>query len=164
MESRYAWGPDARVEDRNRRSIYVLARRNLAYPLFGAFDAPDRHLSCPSRAATITAPQALVMLNSTIILTEARYIAGRLLAAHPKDVPGLVHDAYRLLLGRAPQPDEVREAREFLDRQARAIAASGTPTREPLPDTPPRVSPALGDAVVDFCHALLSSAEFLYVE
>jgi hypothetical protein len=164
MESRYAWDPDVHPEDRDRRSIYVLARRNLTYPLFGAFDAPDRHLSCPARAATITAPQALVMLNSEFTLTQARYTAGRLLAAHGGDVAGMVRDAYRILFGRDPEPDEVQDARAFLDRQARRIASGGAPAREALPETPPRVKPALAAAVVDFCHALLNSAEFLYVE
>jgi hypothetical protein len=164
MESRYAWDPDVHPEDRNRRSIYVLARRNLTYPLFGAFDAPDRHLSCPARAATITAPQALVMLNSEFTLTQARYAAGRLLAAHPGDVRGLVRAAYRTLFGRDPEPDEVQDARGFLDRQARRIASGGAPAREALPETPPRVEAARAAAVVDFCHALLNSAEFLYVE
>jgi hypothetical protein len=164
MESRYAWDPDACPEDRNRRSVYVLARRNLTYPLFGAFDSPDRHLSCPARAATITAPQALVMLNSAFTLTKARYTAGRLLAAHPRDIPGLVRDAYRTLFGRDPDSDEVQEALAFLDRQARRIGSAKSTVREPLPETPPQVSAALADAVVDFCHALLNSAEFLYVE
>jgi hypothetical protein len=164
MESRYAWDPDARPEDRDRRSIYVLARRNLTYPLFGAFDAPDRHLSCPARVATITAPQALVMLNSEFTLTMARYTAGRLLAGRGADSAGLIRDAYRILFGRDPEADEVLDARQFLERQTRRIASGGAPAREVLPATPPRVSAATAAAVVDFCHALLNSAEFLYVE
>ena len=42
----YAWKPDAQAEDRNRRSIYVLAKRNLRLPLLDAFDLPDMHNSC----------------------------------------------------------------------------------------------------------------------
>src|SRR5262249_57439184 len=49
MESRYAWDPDPLPEDRNRRSVYVLARRNLMVPLFSTFDVPDRTNSCPTR-------------------------------------------------------------------------------------------------------------------
>ena len=33
--------PDAKADDRNRRSIYVLAKRNLRYPLLEIFDWPD---------------------------------------------------------------------------------------------------------------------------
>src|SRR4029077_10698739 len=31
--SRYSWDPDEKVEDRNRRSIYVFAKRNMRLPL-----------------------------------------------------------------------------------------------------------------------------------
>ena len=50
-------------QDRNRRSIYVLAKRNLRFPLFDAFDLPDMHNSCSRRSQTTTAPQALLLLN-----------------------------------------------------------------------------------------------------
>ena len=44
QESRYSWDAE-RPRDRNRRTIYVLARRNLAYPLLAAFDLPDRQIA-----------------------------------------------------------------------------------------------------------------------
>ncbi len=36
--SNYAWKPDAKAEDQNRRSVYVFVKRNMRYPLFDAFD------------------------------------------------------------------------------------------------------------------------------
>ncbi len=47
--SNYAWKPDAKLEDQNRRSIYVFVERNMRYPLFDAFDWPDLHNSCSPR-------------------------------------------------------------------------------------------------------------------
>ncbi len=82
MENTYAWDADERPCDRNRRSIYLLAKRNFAYPLFAAFDQPDRVNSCPVRPATITAPQALAMLNGEFTLTQARHLAGIVLVGH----------------------------------------------------------------------------------
>jgi hypothetical protein len=164
----YAWDPDKQPEDRNRRSVYVLAQRNLAYPLFAAFDQPDRQTSCPSRAETITAPQALAMLNGEFTLAQARQAAGRLIATHGSDSRALARAAYLLILGRDADADETASATEFLDRQARLIA-SGTkagrmarsgdraPTGGGVPES-------LAAAVVDLCHALFNSAEFLYVE
>ena len=32
-DTRYGWDPDKNAEDRNRRSIYVLAKRNMRLPL-----------------------------------------------------------------------------------------------------------------------------------
>src|SRR5262249_53924019 len=34
---RYGWRPDADPHERNRRSVYVFAKRNMRYPLFEAF-------------------------------------------------------------------------------------------------------------------------------
>jgi hypothetical protein len=163
MENRYSWDPDPRPEDRNRRSIYVIARRNLPYPLFAAFDAPDRHNSCPARTNTVTGPQALVMLNGEAALTQARQMAGRLLADRGTDVPGLVRQAYLRLLGREPAPDEVAAARQFLERQRKVVAPGPASDLQPQP-LPAGVDSAFAAAVVDLCHALMNSAEFLEVE
>ena len=45
------WKVSPDEEDHRRRSIYLMARRNLRYPLFEAFDRPDALLSCPSATA-----------------------------------------------------------------------------------------------------------------
>jgi len=155
MESRYAWDPDARAEDRNRRSVYVLARRNLTVPLFSTFDVPDRTNSCPTRPTTTTAPQALVMLNGNFAVEQARHLAGRLLAAHGRDTHGLIRDAYLLLFSRKPDASEFALAEDFLSHQVRLIESG---SRRPAGSNG-RVA-----AVVDFCHALMNSAEFLYLE
>jgi hypothetical protein len=161
-DSRYAWDPDEKPEDRDRRSVYVYARRNLAVPLFAAFDIPDRVNSCPVRTNTITAPQALVMLNGRLGLAEARAMAGRLLAIHPGDVRGLVRAAYLAAFDRDPTADESAAAEQFLQRQTKL---TGSAPRDALPDPlPPGVDPARAAAAVDFCHALMNTAEFLYVE
>jgi hypothetical protein len=148
-DNRYAWYADDRPEDQDRRSVYVLAKRNLAYPLFAAFDQPDRVNSCPARAVTITAPQALVLLNGELALAQARALAARLLAQDGADAGRLVRDAYLLAFNRSPDADEAGAAASFLHRQAAL---------------PGGVRPGITAAVVDLCHALLSSAEFLYVE
>jgi hypothetical protein len=150
MESKYAWDPDQRPTDRNRRSIYMLAKRNFVYPLFAAFDPPDRINSCPVRPVTITAPQALAMLNGEFSLTQARHLSAVLVADHGRAVAPLVRAAYRRIFSREPDAQEIAAAEKFLQRQARLIGAPSSPT--------------FSDAVVDFCHALLNSAEFLNVE
>ncbi len=149
MESKYAWEPDQRPCDRNRRSIYILAKRNFAYPLFDAFDQPDRINSCPVRPVTITAPQALAMLNSDFTLTQARHLAGVLTANHGNATVPLIRAAYLRVLSREPDAQEIAAGEKFLRQQAQLIGLS---------------NPSALDAVVDFCHALLNSAEFLNVE
>ena len=143
--SSYAWKPDAKPEDQDRRSIYVFAKRNLRYPLFDAFDLPDMHNSCARRAVTTTAPQALLLLNGDFALERARRLGADLARQFPTDDAGLAARAYRLAWGRPAADDEVQLAVKFLAAQTAALHSRDA-------------------AVADFCHALLNTNEFLYVD
>ena len=57
--------------DRNRRSVYIFVKRNARYPMLEAFDMPDTHESCGRRNQTVTAPQAMTLLNSKVSLEWA---------------------------------------------------------------------------------------------
>ena len=66
---------DLLPEDRNpsehlRRSLYLFRKRNVRYPLFDAFDAPDTQTACPRRATSTHALQALALLNSEFASEE----------------------------------------------------------------------------------------------
>jgi hypothetical protein len=167
----YAWKPDPKAEDRNRRSLYVVAKRNLRLPLLDAFDLPDMHNSCARRSSTTTAPQALLMLNSEFALGAARRWAGRLLAQSPAADPpsgdrALVAAAYRQAYAREPTGAELDMCAKFIADQSGELARqSAAPEKDTLPDPLPKSdSPAHAAAIVDFCHSLLNSNEFLYVD
>ncbi len=149
----YAWKSDAKAEDRNRRSIYVLAKRNLRLPLLEAFDLPDMHNSCPRRSTTTTAPQALLMLNSEFALSEAQRWAARLSVDAAKkggdaDDRAIIRAAYEQAYCRQPTDAEVDVCAKFICDQAKAIGGAT----------------AHAAAIADFCHALFNSNEFLYVD
>ena len=61
----------------------MFVRRNLKYPLFDAFDAPDSNTTCSERNVSVNAPQALMLFNSDLILDQARAFAGRVLTESP---------------------------------------------------------------------------------
>jgi hypothetical protein len=149
--SKYAWKADARPEDRNRRSVYVLVRRNMRFPLFDAFDLPDLHNSCSRRLATTTAPQALQLLNGDFTLERARAFAAVLKQGGGDDA-ARIDRACRLAWGRPATSDELRLAQRFLDTQAEALRKTVLPGTE------------RDAALADFCHALLNANEFLYVD
>ena len=71
------WPVSAKVEDQNRRSLYIFVRRNLRFPFFEAFDRPDTNASCPKRPVTTIAPQALSLLNSPLSSEAAHALAAR---------------------------------------------------------------------------------------
>jgi len=136
--STYAWKPDPRPADRQRRSVYVLAKRNMRYPLFDAFDLPDMHNSCARRTQTTTAPQALLLLNGELAWEQARRWSEELQRRCPEDERSRIALAYRSAWGRPATDEEIRLARAFLQRPGAALA--------------------------DFCQALWNTNEFLYVD
>jgi hypothetical protein len=170
-DSKYGWDPDQKPADRNRRSVYVLAQRNMRLPLLASYDQPDMQNSCPRRTATITAPQALEMLNGEQTEEAARCWSGKLLADCDNrdgqlDEPKLIREAYTEAFGRQPQTSEIETAEKFVDEQATTIAEDSTPPDDkqlPLP-LPAKINRAKAAAVVDFCHALMCTNEFLYVD
>src|SRR5262249_32632045 len=150
---RYAWKADADASSRNRRSVYVLVKRNLRYPLFDAFDYPDMHNSCSRRLQTTTAPQALLLLNGELTLGHARAWAEALHARHGEDPKAMVASAYRAAWGRPADAEEIDLGLRFLTRQSgthRDLAASEEQARKM--------------ALTDFCHAVLNTNEFVYVD
>jgi hypothetical protein len=165
-DTRYGWEPDKKPEDRNRRCIYVLAKRNMRLPLLEAFDQPDMLNSCPRRTNTTTAPQALEMLNGEATEEAAREWGGKLLSECGDDEAKLVRQAYTEAFCRAPQDSEIKTAEHFLDKQAAEMGTeANTPADDQLPvPMPPKINRTKAAAVVDFCHAVLCSNEFLYVD
>jgi hypothetical protein len=177
---RYAWDPDPIERDRNRRSVYVLAKRNLRYPLLDVFDEPDMHTSCPRRDETVTAPQALELLNGEFTDEEAHHWAKRLAAEFGRDRSAIVRSAFLAGFGRPPSDDEMQGALDFLSTELKlerdeaaanlpskaAIAPNGKPApagRAPSTVPAENSTPEM-EALADFCHALINSNEFLYVD
>jgi hypothetical protein len=171
------WTVTADARERDRRSIYVYVKRNLRYPLFEAFDMPDTHESCPRREVTTTPTQALMLMNSDVVLDLAQSFAGRLLRRAPAkrvDPPSagsdrlaaMVERAYHLAFGRRPDAAERQLAREFLDRDT--LLAQRRLTRKQSLALPQPAAPgedaAAGAALVDFCHTLLNTNEFIYID
>jgi len=165
-DTRYGWDTDQMAADRNRRSIYVLAKRNMRLPILAAFDQPDMQNSCPRRSCTITAPQALELLNGELTQDAARAWGGKLLSKFGDNKTWLVREAYREAYGRLPRESEVKAAERFVDEQAAEIAAEKKPLDEkelPTP-MPQKIDRAKAAAIVDFCHAIMCSNEFLYLD
>ena len=66
--------------EHNRRSIYLIAKRNLRLPFMEVFDAPDMQVSCARRECSTHAPQALELLNGDLANRQAEILEQRLLA------------------------------------------------------------------------------------
>jgi hypothetical protein len=163
---RGGWPTSADPSERVRRSIYVFAKRNLRYPLFGAFDAPEGNESCARRHVSISAPQALMLLNSKMTLDWARALAGRVLTEVGADSDQVIDRAYRLALARQPTAKERALMSDFLGRESKHLQAQLAARQSIVGPVgaPAGTDPAFGGAVVDLCHVVLNLNEFAYVD
>jgi Protein of unknown function (DUF1553)/Protein of unknown function (DUF1549) len=142
QKSAPGWKVTANPAERDRRSIYVFVKRNLRYPLFSLFDAPDRVETCSRRFVTTTAPQALTLLNDPIVLGFAKSFADRVQKEAGTDPAKIVDRAFAIALSRPPTADERNAMVMFLKQHPGTTA----------------------EAATDLCHALLNLNEFLYVD
>jgi hypothetical protein len=145
MKAIGSWPVSADPAERDRRSVYVYVKRNLRYPLFGAFDAPDRNEACSRRFETTTASQSLMLLNEKLYVDKARRFAERVRREAGNGTGAAVERAYLIALSRTPTSEERTAATRFLAGQAKRAGG---------PD----------QALADFCHALLNLNEFVYVD
>jgi hypothetical protein len=147
-------------DDGNRRSIYIFVRRNARYPMMEAFDMPDTHESCGRRNQTITAPQAMSLLNSKVSLDWAEAFAGRVLKQAGADQNAQVETAYRLAYDRKPDSFEKDSVLTFLAKQSSLIAGKSGQLALPA-ELPVGYEPARAAALVDLCQMLINSNEFV---
>jgi hypothetical protein len=92
----------------HRRCVYRFAVRSVPNPFVDCLDGADPNASTPARNETITALQALTLLNDPFMVAQTETLARRLRAS--SDDPGAqVEAAYRLAFGRRPDAAE-REA------------------------------------------------------
>ena len=120
--------------EHDRRTIYMIYKRNLILPFMQVFDSPDTLLSCARRDQSTHAPQALELLNGTVSNDLAIAFAKRLAGA-----PGeRVDMAWKLATGRLPNAKERALSLQYLD--------------DPDPS-----------AATEFALSLFNSNAFLYV-
>lgn len=136
------WKVTTDPAERDRRSVYVFVKRNLRYPLFSLFDAPDRNETCSRRFATTTAPQALTLLNDGIVLGFAKDFAARVTKESGNDPEKVVDRAFVVAFGHVPTSEERQAMIDFMKNHKGTFA----------------------EAATDLCHVLLNLNEFLYVD
>ena len=71
------WRPADDSGEHHRRSVYLIAKRNLRVPFLEVFDQPPLQTSCSRRESSTHAPQALELLNGDFSNRMARSFADR---------------------------------------------------------------------------------------
>lgn len=111
------WTVTADAAEHDRRSVYLLVKRNLHLPFLEVFDQPDAATSCPRRSSSTHVLQALELLNGPTTHRLARVFAQRLERESGSDPACQVERAYLLATGRAPTRREKELAVKFLAKQ-----------------------------------------------
>jgi hypothetical protein len=156
------WPEDRDPTEHARRALYLFRKRNVRYPLFDAFDAPDTQSACPRRATSTHALQALTLLNSDLAVGRARVLARRIMREGGADVNDRIRRAYQVVLAREPKPGETARAQAFLKAQAESVRHDPIQPGEPAGELRSGEQADFA-AWVDFSLALLNSNEFLYI-
>jgi hypothetical protein len=160
------WTVSKNRADHSRRSVYVFVRRNDRYPMLEAFDFPDSHEACACRNQTLTASQALMMLNSQAATELSNAFAKHVQLQAGSLRANQVEYACRAAWSRSPDEQELNMAINFLERQTQIIARERR-LLQPAKTESERAfasqedSPEL-QSLADYCLMLFNSNEFLF--
>ena len=143
-----------------RRSIYMLQRRSTPLTMLEAFDAPQLNPNCLKRDQSTVSSQALQLWNSEMLRENARYFAGRVMDAVGEDeLEKQVERVYLMALSRSPSEEErVKGAADVLK-----LTQHWREHLEEEVPAGPKQARARWEGLAAFCHAMLNSAEFIYV-
>ena len=93
--------------------------KGLQFPLVDCLDGADASQLTPKRTESVTAPQALALLNNEFVLVHAKVMAARL-EKHSPERAKQIEFACRLAWGRAPTADEAKLFAAYADKHGLA--------------------------------------------
>jgi hypothetical protein len=137
-----------------RRSIYLLQQHRYGRgvpSLLEAFDFPQMSPNCVERTESTVATQALYLLNDTMVRRLAASLASRVEAEAGTDTEQQIEQAYLIVVNRLPSPQERVASRESLKQLAVAWAQE-------------KKLDAAQKALEAFCHTLINSSAFIYID
>jgi hypothetical protein len=141
-----------------RRLIYVQQTRKQLPTHAETFDFPQMNPNCIERRDSTVAPQALHLMNNWMVEQLASDFAKRVRRDAGNDRAKQIEQVYLIALSRTPTAEEKKLSLEALETLAGAwekqLSAKGKPERDEIEQK----------ALATYCHAILNSAAFLYVD
>lgn len=137
-----------------RRSLYVQHRRKHMPTILETFDLPQMIPNCVQRPDSTVASQALHLMNDTMIRTLSTSFAERVIGEAGQKPYRQVEHAYQLALNRQPSDEEKTLGQTAL--------AELTAHWKANPDDDK--TPAATRALAIYCHTLINSAAFLFID
>jgi mono/diheme cytochrome c family protein len=141
-----------------RRLVYVRQARKQLPTHLENFDYPQMNPNCLERRDSTVAPQALHLMNNSMVHQLAEHFARRVSREAGPDPARRTETVYWIALGRPPSDEEKKLGVDALNkltaRWAKHLVEAGTPSRDE----------ATLKALTTYCHAIMNSAGFLYVD
>jgi hypothetical protein len=141
-----------------RRSVYVRQQRKGLPSLLETFDLPQMNPNCLERRNANVPTQALHLMNDARVEDLAAQLGRRVRREAGPEPARQVECVYLFALGRPPVGPEMAVAVEGLARLTERWARHLKRSPKPDPDG------AAGRALATFCHTVLNSAAFLYID
>ncbi|MGD9635185.1 MAG: DUF1549 and DUF1553 domain-containing protein, partial [Pirellulales bacterium] len=149
---------EANPQPLRRRSIYLAKMRMKPLTLIEQFDGPELVPNCLVRTHSTVATQALQLYNGPFVRESAAALASRLVAERGKSDAEHVEFLYLAVFGRRPTAAETTAATKWL-------AQLRTAWQRNAAATDPAAAPSADEAAwTSYCHVLLNSPEFLYLD
>ena len=139
--------PRLSLEEVTRRTVYVPVNRGSIPTLLSIFDYGDATTSNEGRSRTNVAPQALFLLNSKFAVERSQGLASHILNDTSLSDVQRIEKAYLRVLSRRPSGSETDQALSYIAGLQQKL---GKPDSHQI-------------AWQSFCHILLSTNEFLYL-
>jgi hypothetical protein len=105
----------------HRRSVYRFVFRTIPDPFMQTLDCPDASQLSPKRESSVTALQALTMLNNRMIVRQSEHLAERL-SRERSELTGQIERLYALAFSRPPSDDEVEMVAAYARKHGLANA------------------------------------------
>lgn len=137
-----------------RRSVYVQQQRKIIVTHLENFDYPQMNPNCVERRDSTVALQALHLMNNGMVQKLAERFAERVRREAGDDPMARIERAYLIALNRPPTTEERNLGRDALAelRDQWTKAAQLNP------------GDAAQRALTTYCHTIVNSAAFLYVD
>lgn len=142
----YHSGP-SKNSNSNVRSIFLKKIRNSPITFLKEFDSPDGFESHPQRAATISPTQSLFLLNNKWPIERASAWADSLIPTFNDDLNAGIQQIFHTAYSRAPNTDEQNLLTTYL-----------------LENKGKKSDQIDRESLIDVCHMILTSNEFLYLD
>jgi hypothetical protein len=141
-----------------RRLIYVRHARKQLPTHLENFDYPQMNPNCVERRDSIVAPQALHLMNTGMVHDLAGHFAQRVRKKAGTDPAKQIELAYLIAFSRPPSSEEKQIGLDALEK------LTGQWAKQPTGSDNPDKEEAGLKAMTTYCHALMNSAGFLYVD